>query len=50
MHALWKFDESLIEGHDAIDRTTRQLDQSKIGRILTGDAAALTTGRRSRRC
>ncbi len=40
-YAIWKFDESLIEGHDAIDRATRQLDQSKIGRILTGDAAAL---------
>jgi anaerobic selenocysteine-containing dehydrogenase len=43
-HAIWKFDESLIEGHDAIDRTTRALDQSKIGRILTGDAAALHNG------
>src|ERR1700722_9813417 len=42
--ALWKFNESLIEGHDAIDRTTRILDQSKIGRILTGDAAALKNG------
>jgi anaerobic selenocysteine-containing dehydrogenase len=42
--ALWKFDESLIEGHDAIDPETRQLDQSKIGRILTGDAAALRDG------
>src|SRR6202045_3820523 len=39
--ALWKFDESIIEGHDAIDHTTRVLDQSKIGRILTGDADAL---------
>jgi len=43
-YSIWKFDESLIEGHDAIDRTTRQLDQSKIGRILTGDAAALKNG------
>jgi len=39
--ALWHFDESLIEGHDAIDHATRVLDQSQIGRILTGDAAAL---------
>ena len=39
--AIWRFDESLIEGHDAIDATTRRLDQSKIGRILTGDADAL---------
>jgi anaerobic selenocysteine-containing dehydrogenase len=43
-YAIWKFNESLIEGHDAIDHTTRILDQSKIGRILTGDAAALKNG------
>jgi anaerobic selenocysteine-containing dehydrogenase len=43
-YAIWKFDESLIEGHDAIDQKTRILDQSKIGRILTGDAAALKGG------
>jgi anaerobic selenocysteine-containing dehydrogenase len=39
--ALWHFNESIIEGHDAIDRSTRILDQSKIGRILTGDPEAL---------
>jgi anaerobic selenocysteine-containing dehydrogenase len=43
-YAIWKFDESLIEGHDAVDPTVRQLDQSKIGRILTGDPAALKNG------
>jgi len=43
-YAIWKFDESIIEGHDAIDRSTRVLDQSKIGRILTGDSAALRNG------
>src|SRR6267142_2506325 len=43
-YALWRFNESLIEGHDAIDHTTRVLDQSKIGRILTGDAEALKGG------
>jgi anaerobic selenocysteine-containing dehydrogenase len=43
-YAIWKFDESIIEGHDAIDRSTRALDQSKIGRILTGDAVALQNG------
>src|SRR3984893_4952322 len=43
-YAIWKFNESLIEGHDAIDHTTRVLDQSKIGRILTGDAKALGGG------
>jgi len=42
--ALWRFDESIIEGHDAIDPTTRLLDQSKIGRILTGDEAAQLGG------
>jgi anaerobic selenocysteine-containing dehydrogenase len=40
-YALWRFNEQIIEGHDAIDRNTRVLDQSKIGRILTGDAEAL---------
>jgi anaerobic selenocysteine-containing dehydrogenase len=39
--ALWHFDESIIEGHDVIDHSTRLLDQSKIGRVLTGDAEAL---------
>src|SRR4249920_3094807 len=43
-YAIWKFNESIIEGHDAIDRTTRWLDQSQIGRILTGDAEALKGG------
>jgi anaerobic selenocysteine-containing dehydrogenase len=40
-YALWRFDESIIEGHDVVDHSTRLLDQSKIGRILTGDADAL---------
>jgi anaerobic selenocysteine-containing dehydrogenase len=43
-YALWRFNESIIEGHDALDRSTRWLDQSKIGRILTGDAEALKGG------
>ena len=42
--SIWRFNELIIEGHDAIDPTTRQLDQSKIGRILTGDAEALRGG------
>src|SRR5579862_4537355 len=42
--AIWRFNESIIEGHDAIDRSTRVLDQSRIGRILTGDAEALAGG------
>src|SRR5215475_1733718 len=40
-YALWHFNEKIIEGHDAIDSSTRVLDQSRIGRILTGDAEAL---------
>lgn len=39
--SIWKFNESVIEAHEAIDRATRALDQSRIGRILTGDAEAL---------
>jgi len=43
--AIWKFNTTLIEGKDAtIGLTTRQLDQSKIGRVLTGDAEALAHG------
>jgi anaerobic selenocysteine-containing dehydrogenase len=42
--AIWKFNESVIEGRDAIDPSTRILDQSKIGRILTGDPVALKGG------
>ena len=42
--AIWHFDESVIEGRDAMDTSTRLLDQSKIGRILTGDADALKHG------
>src|SRR4030081_3729097 len=43
-YAIWKFNEYITEGHDAIDRTIRVLDQSQIGRILTGDAEALRGG------
>jgi anaerobic selenocysteine-containing dehydrogenase len=42
--SLWKFNESIIEGHDAIDPNVRRLDQTKIGRILTGDRVALYNG------
>src|ERR1700754_4437031 len=40
-YALWHFNESVIEAHEAIDHSIRVLDQSQIGRILTGDAEAL---------
>ena len=42
--AIWKFDKTLIEGLDVLDLNTRRLDQSKIGRILTGDPVALKGG------
>jgi anaerobic selenocysteine-containing dehydrogenase len=42
--AIWKFNQTVIEGLDAFDPTTRRLDQSRIGRILTGDAEALKSG------
>ena len=42
--AIWRFDMSLIEGHDSLDARTRRLDQSIIGRILIGDAEALKHG------
>src|SRR3974390_806070 len=43
-YAIWRFNEQIIEGHDAIDPNTRVLDHAKIGRILTGDPAALHNG------
>lgn len=36
--------KTMIEGLDALDRSVRQLDQSQIGRVLTGDAEALRGG------
>jgi anaerobic selenocysteine-containing dehydrogenase len=42
--AIWNFDKTLIEGLDVLDLNTRRLDQSKIGRILTGDPVALKGG------
>ncbi len=42
--AIYHWRKTLIEGLDARDSTIRQLDQSQIGRILTGDAQALHHG------
>jgi anaerobic selenocysteine-containing dehydrogenase len=36
--------KTVIEGQDARDPSVRQLDQSQIGRVLTGDAEALRHG------
>ena len=42
--AIYTLDKSMIEGHSLIDPAVRQLDQSQIGRVLTGDAEALRHG------
>jgi len=36
--------KTMIEGLDVMDRSVRQLDQSQIGRVLTGDPVALRHG------
>jgi anaerobic selenocysteine-containing dehydrogenase len=38
---IYHWNKTLIEGHDARDRSVRMLDQSRIGAILCGDADAL---------
>jgi anaerobic selenocysteine-containing dehydrogenase len=43
-YSIWKFDMTMIEGLDSLDPMTRRLDQSMLGRILTGDAQALKHG------
>jgi anaerobic selenocysteine-containing dehydrogenase len=42
--ALYKLDRTLIEGLDVKDPNTRNLDQSRIGPILTGDKKDLGEG------
>src|SRR5216684_754449 len=42
--ALYKLDRTLIEGLDIVDPGTRQLDQSRIGAVLTGDKRDLGDG------
>ncbi|URQ76268.1 MAG: molybdopterin oxidoreductase family protein [Candidatus Ochrobactrum gambitense] len=42
--SIFKFDKREIEGRAMQDKTLRFLDQSKIGRILTGDREALYDG------
>jgi anaerobic selenocysteine-containing dehydrogenase len=41
---IYPLDRSLIEGLDMVDRSVRELDQSRLGPILTGDAEALNGG------
>ena len=42
--AIYQWDKSIIEGLDILDPSVRQLDQSRIGPVLTGDADALRGG------
>lgn len=42
--AIYGWNKSLIEGTDVLDKSVRNLDQSQIGRVLTGDAEALRHG------
>jgi anaerobic selenocysteine-containing dehydrogenase len=42
--AIYHWDKTLIEGLDVRDPAVRTLDQSQIGRVLTGDAEALRGG------
>ncbi|MBT9287936.1 molybdopterin-dependent oxidoreductase [Prosthecodimorpha staleyi] len=42
--AIYQLDKTLIEGADIKDRSIRNLDQSRIGAILTGDPQALRGG------
>ena len=42
--AIYHWDMTMIEGHDALDPSIRVLDQSRIGPILVGDAEALMRG------
>jgi anaerobic selenocysteine-containing dehydrogenase len=41
---IFHFDKTVIEGLDRRDASVRQLDQSQIGRVLTGNAEALRHG------
>ena len=41
---IFHWDKSLIEGTDALDPTTRMLDMSRIGAVLTGDRHDLGDG------
>ena len=44
MGDLYRLDSTLIQGLDRVDSGVRELDQSRIGPVLTGDADALRGG------
>ena len=41
---IYHWDKTLIEGLDALDKTTRIMDMSRIGAVLTGDRTELGDG------
>ena len=41
---IYHWNKSMIEGHDARDRSVRMLDQSRVGAILCGEREALGEG------
>jgi anaerobic selenocysteine-containing dehydrogenase len=41
---IYHWDKTMIEGLDAVDRSLRALDQSRIGPVLTGEPEALKHG------
>jgi anaerobic selenocysteine-containing dehydrogenase len=41
---IYPLERTLIDGSDVVDRSVRELDQSRLGPILTGDAEALKGG------
>ncbi len=47
---IFRFDKRELVGAAMADPAMRMLDQSQIGRVLTGDAEALRQGRRSPPC
>ena len=42
--AIYHWDKSMIEGLDVLDQTTRMLDMSRIGAVLTGERSDLGDG------
>ena len=42
--AIYRWNQTVVEGQDAIDPKVRELDQSRIGAVLCGDADALQGG------
>ena len=41
---IYDLDKTMVEGLDALDPSVRELDQSRIGAVLTGEAEALAGG------